>query len=322
MAQYTYSPLTLDNIRLVKLLPGEPYDDIKIIIDHAAFIPECMSPQSLPRLMTVEELEKTLPRDWEVHETVEDDVCFLYETADGKSWKSSSFHPDPRIDASRYRRPNLPKSSSRGPSYEALSYTWRSDYPDEYAIVQREDGKKETALLQIGGNPALALRSLRYKDTVRTLWVDSICINQRNTEERTQQVARMAAIYKSASRVVVWLGAASGDSELAMKTLYYLGQQVVYAKDNWLLTRPGGVEGFWCEGKCVLPYGDEVWTAIDNLLARPWFTRVWIIQEIQLARRGAVIQCGQEQVPWSHFRSAITCLWVSSSPYDRILQNS
>lgn len=321
MAQYIYSPLTLDNIRLVKLLPGELDNEIKIIIDHAELIPECASPQSLPRMMTVEELEETLPRYWEVHETVEDDFCFYYETADGKSWKSSSFHPDPRIDTSRYRRPNLPTSGSRSPSYEALSYTWRSDYPDEYAIVQEDAEKKDTTLLRVGGNLAYALRSLRYQDTIRTLWVDAICINQRNPEERTQQVARMAAIYKSASRVIVWLGADSEDSGLAIKTLYYVGQQVVYTKDNWLLTRPGGVEGYWCESKSILPYGDEVWTAINNLLARPWFTRVWIIQEIQLARHGAVIQCGQEQIPWSHFRSAITCLWVSWSSYDRTLEH-
>lgn len=311
MAQYTYSPLTVDNIRLVKLLLGESFDEIKITIDHAAFIPECKSRQDLPRLMTTEELEKTLPTDWWVHETVEDEVCFYYETEDGKAWKTSSFHPDPEIDTSWYRRPNSPTSGNRGPYFEALSYTWRSDYPDEYALVQGDDENKATALLRIGGNLALALRSLRYRDAVRTLWIDAICINQKDPEERTQQVARMAAIYKSASRVVVWLGPDSEDSDLAMKTLYYLGQQVVCTKDNWLLTRPGGVEGSWCESKSILPYSDQVWTAIDNLLARPWFTRVWIIQEIQLARHGAVVRCGQEQIPWSHFRSAVTCLWVS-----------
>lgn len=321
MAQYKYSPLTLNNIRLVTLCPGDHRDDIQIIIEHEELIPECMSPQSLPRLMTTEELGATLPPDWSVYETVEDELCFFYETADGKSWKSSSFHPDPSIDASRYLNPNLPMSGIRGPSYEALSYTWRSDHPDEDAKVKANDEKQATTLLRIGGNLASALRSLRHRDTARTLWIDAISIDQTNLEERKQQVARMAAIYKNASRVVVWLGASSVDSTLAIKTLGYLGQQVIFTKDNWLLTRPGGVEGSWCESKCILPYVDEVWTAIDTLLSRPWFARIWIVQEIQLARKGAVVRCGQEQIPWSRFRSAITCLWVSYSPNHRTLRH-
>jgi hypothetical protein len=314
MAPYVYFPLVGDEIRLVQLVPGNPQDDVQIIIDQAELILDASSPQPSPSLMTTEELERTLPPDWTVHETVEDELCFYYETSDPPSWRSSVFHPDPQIDPSRYRRQNLVNSGASCLQYEALSYTWRSEHPDEDVIVKRNGQEQDVISFRIGGNLACALRSLRYQNTVRTLWIDAICINQESNEEKKKQVARMSNVYSSAFRVVVWLGVASADSTLAMENLCYFGKQLVMTKDHWRLPRPGGVEGSWAENKCILPYSQEVWAAIGNLLDRPWYSRVWIIQEIQLAEHGALLHCGQDQMPWSYFRSAVTCLWVSQSP--------
>jgi hypothetical protein len=52
----------------------------------------------------------------------------------------------------------------------------------------------------------------------------------------------------------------------------------------------------------------EVWSAIDNLLQRQWFERLWIWQEIQLANSDAIVVCGEREMLWREFRKAIICL--------------
>lgn len=68
-------------------------------------------------------------------------------------------------------------------------------------------------------NLYVALQHLRLLDRSRILWVDAICINQDDQREREAQVAIMCEIYSGASRVLVWLGPAAEDSDLAMSFL-------------------------------------------------------------------------------------------------------
>lgn len=60
------------------------------------------------------------------------------------------------------------------------------------------------------------MRYLRLAEKPRTVWVDALSINQIDDEEKTHQVQHMRKIYELASRVVIWLGKASDDSDLAM----------------------------------------------------------------------------------------------------------
>jgi Heterokaryon incompatibility protein (HET) len=102
------------------------------------------------------------------------------------------------------------------PTYEALSYTW-----GDHSV---------TALIQVNGielqitlNLFRALQRLRKGRKKRVLWVDALCIDQSNLAERSEQVPRMRSIYQRAERVVVWLGDATEDSDLAVDTLEGLG---------------------------------------------------------------------------------------------------
>ena len=83
--------------------------------------------------------------------------------------------------------------------YEALSYTW-GDASQRCDILVNGTGQSVTLSLQC------ALRHLRFQDSSRRIWVDSICIDQSNDTERQHQVQLMRHIYQGASRVVVWLG--------------------------------------------------------------------------------------------------------------------
>ena len=101
------------------------------------------------------------------------------------------------------------------PRYSALSYTWGGEsliYPVFCA----------GALLLTTNNCFDALIQLREHDTPKVLWIDSLCIDQTLTTERSQQVAMMGEIYKNAESVVAWLGASDGPTINAMMLIEHL----------------------------------------------------------------------------------------------------
>jgi hypothetical protein len=91
----------------------------------------------------------------------------------------------------------IPLTDVSTPKYEALSYA------------------QPLCDLKSGGRVAL----VRYEDRPRVLWIDAICVNQRDFGERSSQVKRMADIYSKAERVIIWLGTESEASELAFDLL-------------------------------------------------------------------------------------------------------
>ncbi|KAF4419901.1 Heterokaryon incompatibility protein 6, OR allele [Fusarium austroafricanum] len=97
-------------------------------------------------------------------------------------------------------------------------------------------------------------------------------------KERGEQVAKMGSIYKGARRVVIWLGEQTEDVKGAFHTL-----------EEW-----GKLE--WKRSK-GLKAEDLDWLAVSNLLKRPWFQRMWILQEAVLGRN-PVLVCGFETLPW------------------------
>jgi hypothetical protein len=84
-------------------------------------------------------------------------------------------------------------------TYEALSYTWESEMLTHRISVN--DGP-----LNITENLFEAIRHLRHKKTKRTIWIDAVCINQRDMAERSQQVLYMGKIFSTVHWVVIWLG--------------------------------------------------------------------------------------------------------------------
>jgi hypothetical protein len=133
------------------------------------------------------------------------------------------------------------------PKYEALSYTWGLPEPTKTIFI---DGEPVT----IRKNPFTALRCLRHGEIDRYLWVDAICIDQNNLEERKKQVGIMDFIYTRASCVLVWLGLPGLPSSSDLP--------------------PTG-----------LPFWDIDKTHRDWLLGNEYWRRVWIVQELGLARR-------------------------------------
>ncbi|XXH05938.1 hypothetical protein Hte_012381 [Hypoxylon texense] len=110
----------------------------------------------------------------------------------------------------------------KSPEYEAISYAWGQ--PVYTKPVRIGDSSED--IIMVTENLDSVLRHLRYIDRSRTLWVDSICINQSNDVEKGAQVSMMGEIYRKAKRVVVFLGAEENNSSRAMKKIEDMGSQV------------------------------------------------------------------------------------------------
>lgn len=173
--------------------------------------------------------------------------------------------------------------------YEALSYTWGST---ELVELIEVNGHR----LWITDSLYAALRSLRSHDQDRIIWADAICINQLDKVEQSQQVAIMDKIFGSAFRVIFWLGKPTWEVTLLMDSLHEL--QAGYVT---LLKAGEQADGMtwkrlWSNRQLRLPSssGDiqaQQRKGLQALLKRPWFERVWILQEVYNAR-SAVVCCG------------------------------
>jgi hypothetical protein len=126
-----------------------------------------------------------------------------------------------------------------------------------------------------------ALEAIRNEVKMRNLWIDALCINQKDVHERNKQVAIMGKIFHYASKVLVWLGEAADDSDLVFDYMKSL--------DN---------EDCEWDG----PLNSKSAEAILAFYCRPYWRRFWVIQEIL----GAIpldIFCGTKCVPMDTCRS-------------------
>ncbi|KAI0097943.1 heterokaryon incompatibility protein-domain-containing protein [Nemania sp. FL0031] len=258
-------------------------------------------------------------------------------------------------------------------SYEALSYTW--GYPHSLGLIDM-NGRP----FPIRGNLEDALRSIRLRDKPRTLWIDALCIDQINTDERNFQVGRMRDIYKGASRVIVFLDLEADNSGMAMDLITgdleagsdeaevpqaFQADWNSYEEDEE--SRGGVVEAssdeatpdsrtsdkeadptggrrpvhvevnddgslppncqFAKEDEAETPrefyyYSDDeenkperhssydsksmrqrAWVALDKLVRRPWWNRVWVLQEVVVSEADPILICGNRQIFWKEFHN-------------------
>ncbi|KIX04888.1 uncharacterized protein Z518_05759 [Rhinocladiella mackenziei CBS 650.93] len=155
------------------------------------------------------------------------------------------------------------------PHYQGLSYYWG-------APVEPEISKQ-----------------LNLMDREATVWLDVLCINQRDPEERSRQVSLMGNIFTFAARVYVWLGEGDADSDYAFDYI-----------DNNART-----------------YNHQILSlCFEQLTLRPYWTRLWVIQEIALAR-SVLILCGTKLSSWDDFSHSIERTIAERAPHFRQVMN-
>ena len=160
--------------------------------------------------------------------------------------------------------------------YMALSYNWGSLESPSYISCNAER-------LSVTANLYSALRRCRPTDASLTLWVDAICINQLDKSERESQVPMMRRIYQQAERVVVDLGEAVGSAELIPTLLLNTVTLLKKYGLDWTVPQIRFKEFG------LPPAEAQDWKALALLLCRPWFRRVWVIQEFALAQNISMV---------------------------------
>ncbi|KAH8590415.1 heterokaryon incompatibility protein-domain-containing protein [Bisporella sp. PMI_857] len=196
----------------------------------------------------------------------------------------------------------------------ALSYTWGEQ-------TNQVEMTFEGHQILIGRNLAAALVSIRNEGEVAyILWVDALCINQKDTTEKMDQVQKMKRIYESAKAVIVWLG----DEFDGIGDAF-----------DWLKALPEYTDvanGYWDKQRNFKPIdlSSQVTDALCRLTAVPWWRRVWIIQEIVVCRT-AVAFCGKNKIPFASFSNLSHVLQVveatgiaydAGSNFDRVIQST
>jgi hypothetical protein len=160
--------------------------------------------------------------------------------------------------------------------YEALSYAWGA-----FSLSSGKRIRIQDSSMPITSNLDEALRSLRLEQSQRVIWVDFVCINQADIQEKAHQVRMMGDVYRQAQKVIVWLGMPTPASELGMKTLSSLAGNEDLTKGNpWEAHAP-----------------ENVAAAISDILERPYFERIWVVQEAALARK-TDLRVGHLLVSW------------------------
>lgn len=221
------------------------------------------------------------------------------------------------------------------PAFKALSYTWGPPERTHTLWVEKarpsSSASAQFLSLRITASLDEALRHLRGSKDDLTLWIDQICIDQRNNAEKGEQVAGMSTVYARAAEVLIWLGPAQNDSDKIMDVWEAVGQEARSWGLETYLTREG-LPVLWsmmdppdesatgdlaekaqsfhnlCKTSAARFLGkstssseqgvqDDL-TVLKAMLAwyrRLWFTRVWVMQEYALNKE-PIFVCGHKYV--------------------------
>ncbi len=184
-------------------------------------------------------------------------------------------------------------SNDDPPEYDALSYVWGTLEVVSPIFVDAFE-------IPVTQNLSIALRHLRYQDRPRTMWIDALCINQQDAQERIEQVQLMGDIYAKAERVLVWLGLRTQDLDKAMDLI----NELASAQHIATLPKPRSL------GTAVhydQPEDDDIkkLDPLQKYVDSAWFRRTWVLQEVSLARK-AILCCGDRHIEWDDITNFLT----------------
>lgn len=241
------------------------------------------------------------------------------------------------------------------PKYYALSYVWGNPNVTKAIEVAHHVDEGHDSKHLFGGEPKhirfhqfhvttnleAALRRLRSSTTYRIVWIDSICIDQSNRQERESQVQMMDRIFSSAAKVLVWLGEYDdARDEITARDIEELNQSglvsglsqeqqqawqsstiseshewKVAEALKWVHTTPPNFEHIdWSEAGALQDHhqllpSKAAFHGMMLLSNRSWFTRLWVIQEVALATGPLDVLCGVGGVDFASFLKAVLSLF-------------
>lgn len=169
----------------------------------------------------------------------------------------------------------------KAPHYIALSYTWGDKRPTGFISI---NGKKFEIRINL-------LNFLSTYKTAKYLWIDQICIDQSNDEERSHQVKFMGNIYSQCDFVLVWLR----DESTYIPSTQQAARDFNNGIQSYLTKRRGENS----------PSDDDRFLKCSTLalLCNSYFNRLWIIQELLLSENVCLLVEGDVEVSWKSLRT-------------------
>lgn len=201
------------------------------------------------------------------------------------------------------------RSLADGLSYTALSYVWGDPQDTRPVLVNGSSIQATVNLVEA----LLQQRELgKY-----LLWADALCINQRDDAEKTEQIRMMATIYGCATNVVAWIGPSDETTHRTFGTIAEVSR-LGQSSDPEIIERPNismhsfARLVFHGENLVVTLRDDSTFRcgeigSILSLLQKPYWSRLWTIQELCLARNASVT-CGAYSIPWLTCKMAAVLL--------------
>lgn len=180
------------------------------------------------------------------------------------------------VDPIRCRLKHVSLNDSSPVRYIALSYTWGDTTSRASIIVSHREHDERT--LSVTTNLQAALRRMRGTDGESVwMWIDFICINQSDLIERSLQAGKMKDVYQKAAEVYVWLG----EHDVTSLEAWELVKDIVLGPKSRILRARR-----------------KQFLALYGFFRRPYWTRIWVIQEVNNGGNAVTVFCGQDTIPW------------------------
>lgn len=212
-------------------------------------------------------------------------------------------------------------TSGARPLYDCLSYTWGDPLYEHLLNPEKKRNmtNEPTCPIKCDGvtfivteNLHEALLQLRQSSVETStveicrkrqglIWIDAICINQEDKEEKGDQVDMMADIYRDAQNVIVWLGPDDSFTDRGIEVMYRLALVPEFKYDIGI---PGDLDDIEGLKQLSLPYiPSRGWLALGTFFLRTWFRRIWVLQET-FAAKDPIVLCGTHLLEWSQITAA------------------
>ncbi|KAF6812096.1 ankyrin and HET domain-containing protein [Colletotrichum musicola] len=181
------------------------------------------------------------------------------------------------------------------PEFDALSYTW-GDPTITRPIVFNGHKVNVTQNLDAALH---RLRSMKRQGKLKFIWIDALCINQTDLDEKSHQVPLMSEIYSSAGTVFAWLGPGSPSTGLCFEALREIRDIPKHQTPS-----EGDLR------KLIRAY-----VLATSIALNPYWSRIWIVQELVLARR-LIVVCGESAEDIENFLRSIVRAWDAVGDMD------
>uniref|UniRef100_A0A8H7NC92 Heterokaryon incompatibility domain-containing protein n=1 Tax=Bionectria ochroleuca TaxID=29856 RepID=A0A8H7NC92_BIOOC len=160
------------------------------------------------------------------------------------------------------------------------------------------------ALRRISSNPETAVNDIRF---TQRFWIDALCINQSDIDEKSQQIMMMSRIYKRATCVFIWLGGEDYETGRVVQHLANLANLANLDEGRMPLLNEFILDVDMYKELGIPPISVDDWVEIYKFCNRAWFSRAWIVQEVGLAKQTVVI-CGLYLFRGTAIRSSLEIL--------------